>query len=116
VTSSTFYCLDSRSGRKLVRADSVVGAFELLRAGQADVSALPRSNLLPYVRQLNGSRVLADRLGVNSVAIAVPKGHAGRLACIREFIEEAKRSGLVQRAIENAGLRRVQVAPALEGR
>jgi polar amino acid transport system substrate-binding protein len=97
---------------ELVRADSVIGAFELLRAGHADVSALPRPNLLQYAGQLAGSRVLADRFGVNSVAIAVPKGRAGRLAYIREFIEEAKTSGLVQRAIENAGLRGVQVAAA----
>jgi polar amino acid transport system substrate-binding protein len=96
---------------ELVRADTVIGAFELLRAGQADVSALPRPNLLQYTSQLAGSRVLSDRFGVNSVAIAVPKGNAGRLAYIREFIEEAKSSGLVQRAIENAGLRGVQVAP-----
>lgn len=96
---------------ELVRADSVIGAFELLRAGQAEVSALPRPNLLQYSGQLAGSQVLPDRFGVNSVAIAVPKGHAGRLAYIREFIEEAKASGLVHRAIENAGLRGVQVAP-----
>jgi hypothetical protein len=57
-----------------------------------------------------------ERFGVNSVAIAVPKGHAGRLAYIREFIEEAKTSGLVQQAIENAGLRGVQVAPAAGSR
>ena len=101
---------------ELVRVDSVIGTFELLRAGQADVSALPRPNLLQYARQLDGSRVLADRFGINSVAIAVPKGHAGRLAYIREFIEEAKTSGLVQRAIENAGLRGVQVAPAAGSR
>jgi hypothetical protein len=60
-------------------------------------------------RAVTGS---ADRFGVNSVAIAVPKGHTGRLAYIAEFIEEAKTSGLVQRAIENAGLRGVQVAAA----
>jgi polar amino acid transport system substrate-binding protein len=96
---------------ELVRAETVIGAFELLRAGKADVSALPRPNLLQYSGQLASSRVLSDRFGVNSVAIAVPKGYTERLAYIREFIEEAKTSGLVQRAIENAGLRGVQVAP-----
>jgi hypothetical protein len=43
--------------------------------------------------------------------MVVPKGQAGRLAYISEFIEEAKASRLVQRAIERAGLRGVQVAP-----
>jgi len=45
------------------------------------------------------------------VAMAVPKGQAGRLAYISEFIEEAKASGLVQRAIERAGHAGSQVAP-----
>jgi polar amino acid transport system substrate-binding protein len=62
--------------------------------------------------QLPGSRVLTDRFGVNAVAIAVPKGEARRPAFIREFVEEAKASGMVQRAIESAGLRGVQVAGA----
>ena len=96
---------------ELVRADSVIGAFELLRAGQADVSALPRPNLLQWSAQIPGSRVLPDRFGVNPVAIAVPKEHPGRLAYITDFIEEAKASGLVQQAIEKAGLRGVQIAP-----
>jgi polar amino acid transport system substrate-binding protein len=35
--------------------------------------------------------------------MVVAKGQAGRLAYISEFIEEAKASGLVQRAIERGG-------------
>jgi len=95
----------------LVRAETVAGAFDLLRSGQADVCAEPRTNLLQDQARLPGSRVLADRFGVNQVAIAMPKGHAGRLAYLSEFIESAKSSGLVQRAVERAGLRGVQVAP-----
>ncbi len=96
---------------ELVRADTVVGAFDLLQAGQADVCALRRPNLLQFSPRLPGSRVLEDRFGVNNAAIVVPKGQAGRLAYVSEFIEEAKTSGLIQRAIERAGLRGVQVAP-----
>jgi hypothetical protein len=44
--------------------------------------------------------------------MAVPKGQAERLAYISEFIEAAKASGLVQQAIERAGMRGAQVAPA----
>lgn len=98
----------------LVRADTVIGAFELLRAGRADVCALPRPNLLQYSASLPGSRVLADRFGVNPVAIAVPKRQPGRLAYINEFIEQAKASGLVQQAIDRAGLRGIQVAPPMK--
>ena len=84
-----------------------------LRAGNADVLAAPRPGLLQPSARLPGSRVLEDRFHATFAAIAVPKGQAGRLAYISDFIEEAKASGLVQRAIERAGLRGVvQVAPA----
>jgi polar amino acid transport system substrate-binding protein len=96
---------------KPVWAETPDGTFELLRSGDADVQAGVRSALLEYSTQLPGSRVLEDRYGSNSVAIAVPKGQAERLTYISEFVEEAKASGLVQRAIECAGLRGVLVAP-----
>ena len=96
----------------LVRADTVAGAFELVRTGQADVCAEPRPNLLQDQAHMPQSRVLADRFGVNRVGIVIPKGNAGRLSYFSEFVERAKASGLVQQAIERAGLQGVQVAPA----
>ena len=39
---------------------------------------------------------LEDRYGANLLAMAVPKVHAGRPACLNEFIEEAKAAGLVR--------------------
>jgi polar amino acid transport system substrate-binding protein len=95
----------------LVRAETVAGVLDLLRTGQADVCAEPRPNLLEDQARLPGSRVLEDRFGVNRVGIVTPKGHPARLAYLSDFIESAKASGLVQRAVERAGLRGVQVAP-----
>jgi len=97
---------------ELVRADTMAAALDLLRAGNVNVLASPRAALLQLSAGLPGSRVLEDRFGVILYAMLVPKGHAGRLAYISNFIEEAKASGLVQQAIERAGLRGVQVAPA----
>jgi polar amino acid transport system substrate-binding protein len=91
--------------------DTIAAGFELLRAGNADVFAAPRPALLQFSSRLPGSRVLEDRFHAAFGAMAVPKGQTGRLAYISEFIEEAKSSGLVQRAIERAGVRGVQVAP-----
>jgi polar amino acid transport system substrate-binding protein len=101
---------------ELVRAETVIGAFELLQAGQVDVAALPRPNLLRWSAQLPGSRVLPDRFGANRVGMAVPKGQAGRLTYITEFIEIAKASGLVAEAIERAGLRGARPAPPSDHR
>lgn len=97
----------------LMRADTVAGAFELVRTGQADVCAEPRPNLLQDQAHMPQSRVLADRFGVNRVGIVIPKGNAEHLSYFSEFVERAKASGLVQRAIERAGLQGVQVAPAV---
>ena len=87
----------------LVRAESLETAFDLLRVGNVEAFASARRDLVKYSAQMPGSRVLADRYGASFSAIAVPKGHPGRLAYVTEFIEEAKASGMVQRALERAG-------------
>jgi polar amino acid transport system substrate-binding protein len=78
--------------------------FELLRTGRADAFASIRPVLLAYSSRLPGSRVLEDHYGANLLGMVVPKGQTGRLAYISEFIEQAKDLGLVQQAIERAGL------------
>jgi polar amino acid transport system substrate-binding protein len=51
-------------------------------------------------------------MNLNSSPAICCGGEAGRLAYISEFIEEAKATGLVERAIERGGLRGVHVAPS----
>ena len=97
---------------ELVYAATPDPTFELLRSGQADAFASIRGVLLEYSAKLPGSRVLDEHYGANLLGIAVPKGQAPRLAYISEFIEEAKASGLVQQAIERAGLPGYKVASA----
>jgi polar amino acid transport system substrate-binding protein len=58
-----------------------------------------------------GSRVLEAHYGANLLRMVVSKNQAARLAYISEFIEQAKASGLVQLAIERAGLPGYKVAP-----
>jgi len=96
----------------LVGADSPAAAFELLRSGEADAMASVRPALIELAEKLAGAAVLPDRYGANVLTIAVAKGEAGRLAYFNAFVADAKASGLVQRAIERAGWRGVQVAPA----
>ncbi len=96
---------------EIVGVDIPDEAFELIRTGRADAWASPRPPLLEYAPRLAGSRVLDDHYGANLQSMAVPKDQAGRLDYIDEFIEQAKASGLVQRAIEHAGERGIEVAP-----
>jgi polar amino acid transport system substrate-binding protein len=96
---------------ELQRVDTISAGFDLLRDGNAHALAAPRPALLALSTRLPGSRVLEDRFHAAFGAMAVPKGQTGRLAYIAEFVEQAKASGLVQQAIERAGVRGVQVAP-----
>jgi len=97
---------------ELVRTDSIAVAVNLVRTGGASAYAAPRYLLLAEAARLPGARVLEDGFAEIFNAAMVPKGHAGRLAYVSEFIEEAKASGLVKQTIESGGLRGVQVAPA----
>jgi polar amino acid transport system substrate-binding protein len=97
---------------ELVRTDSIAAAVELLRSGAVNAVALNRPSLIVQSAALPGSRVLSDGFADIYSAMAVPKGHDGRLAYINEFIEEAKASGLVNRMIETLAMQGVRAAPA----
>jgi len=97
---------------QLVYAATPDPTFDLLRTGQADAFASIRGALLEYSARLPGSRVLDEHYGANLLGMVVAKGQAARLAYITEFIEQAKASGLVQQAIERAGLPGYKIAPA----
>jgi polar amino acid transport system substrate-binding protein len=97
---------------QLVYAATPDPTFELLRSGQADAFASIRGVLLTYSARLPGSRVLDEHYGANLLGMVVPKGQTARLAYVSEFIEQAKASGMVQQAIERAGLPGYKVASA----
>jgi polar amino acid transport system substrate-binding protein len=109
--ASTLTLSRIRKQADLVSVDTPDSAFDLLRTRRVDAWASMRPALLDYSARFPGSRVLQDRYGANLPAVVVAKGQAARLTYISEFIEEAKASGMVQRAIEQAGLRGIQVAP-----
>jgi polar amino acid transport system substrate-binding protein len=95
----------------LVYAETPDLTFELLRKGAADVMASTRLVLLPFSEQLSGARVLDDHYGAQMNRMVIPKGKAGWLAYVNEFVEDAKATGLVQNAVENGGTHGVTVAP-----
>ncbi len=86
-------------------------AFELIRSGKADAYASPRPPIQEYAKQFPGSRVLDGHYGANIQGIAFKKGQAARIAYVSNFVEEAKKSGLIQKAITQAGGRGIEVAP-----
>lgn len=97
---------------QLTATPGVEVAFDLLLTGQVDALAGLTQGLLDLRERYPGSRLVDGRFMGVQQSIAVPKGRDAGLAFLREVIEEAKRSGLVARAIARTGARGVSVAPA----
>lgn len=86
--------------------------FELLKSGKADAIALARESLVGLAPKLPGSRVLPGAFLNSFVAVAVPKNKPAALAYASAFVEEAKASGLVRRALDSLGMQSSTVAEA----
>lgn len=95
----------------IAAATSVDEAVAMLRAGKADVFALSRDSLPPFVAMLPGSRIVDGGFQQTGIAIAVPKDRPQALAAVTTFIQEAKASGVVRRALDAAGFGSEPVAP-----
>ncbi len=85
--------------------------FELLRSGEADAIAQSRESLIGMAANLPGARVLDEAFLNSYVAVAVPKNRPAALAYVTEFVEQAKASGSVRRALDRSGLHASVVAP-----
>ena len=83
----------------------------LMRAGKVDAIALSREAVGGLVEALPGSRVLDGGFLNSTTAVAVEKNKPAALAAVTAFIEEAKASGLIRRALDSMGLKTSQVAP-----
>ena len=96
---------------ELVRAPNADAAFGLLAAGTVDALAGLRQALMDLTERLPGSRMLDGHFMKVPQAVGVPRGRDAGLAYLRGFVEAAKASGLVERAIARTGARGVSVAP-----
>jgi polar amino acid transport system substrate-binding protein len=97
---------------RLVRSSGLAGSLDLLRSGDVDVIAANKANLEQVLQQLPGARVLEGSPGGEAQGLLIPKGRGdAALRYARQFIGEAKSSGLVKGAVERVGLRSATVAP-----
>jgi polar amino acid transport system substrate-binding protein len=90
----------------------VDAATAAMNEKKIEAIALSRESLTGLAPKIPGSRILADAFLNSSTAVCVPKGRPAALAYVSDFIEEAKASGLVRRALDEMGLTASQVAPA----
>jgi polar amino acid transport system substrate-binding protein len=87
-------------------------AAELLHSGKSDVFGTDAGVGYPVADRLSGSTIVPGTFNVVRVAVALPKGRSSEAqAKIAEIVSEVKRIGIVEGAIEAAGLNGVHVAP-----
>ena len=90
---------------------SVGEALAMMKGGQADAFALSRDSLQPMLAQVPGSRIVRGGFQHTLVAVAVPKDRPAELEAVSDWMERAKRSGLVRQVFDRHGLQAEDVAP-----
>jgi polar amino acid transport system substrate-binding protein len=88
-------------------------AIELLRSGKADVFGADSGLIDSIAGGYTGAKIVPDAFNTVRAAIALPKGRSSAAqAKLVDIVNEAKRTGVVKKAIEQAGLGSgVRVAP-----
>ena len=89
----------------VIASPSVPAGEEMLKSGTVDVFAANKANLFQLADKMPGSRVLDGRIGVDEVAIALPKGRDTGMTYLQKYIAAAKSEGLIEASVKRAGLR-----------
>ncbi|MFP6699338.1 MAG: transporter substrate-binding domain-containing protein [Alphaproteobacteria bacterium] len=89
---------------ELVRAQGLGGALALLTDEKLDVLAGLRPALNEDVKSLPGARIMEGRYTTVQQAIGTNPKNAAAAAFLRDFVAEAKQSGLVASLIEKHGV------------
>jgi polar amino acid transport system substrate-binding protein len=97
---------------ELVQFDSADAALKAFVDEKMDAYAGLRPALVGLAEKLPGSRILDGQFSAVQQAVGTPKKNTAGFAFLRDFVEEAKRSGVVASLIERHGVTgRLSVAP-----
>ncbi|WP_089939158.1 ABC transporter substrate-binding protein [Candidatus Entotheonella palauensis] len=96
---------------ELIRADGLNASYDLFVNDHLDALAGLRPRLISDVETLPGARILDGGFTAVQQAIGTPKGREAGFEFLRDFVEEAKSSGLVAQLIERHHVRGLSVAP-----
>jgi polar amino acid transport system substrate-binding protein len=96
---------------KLVRSDTLDSAYEQFVQDKLDALAGLRPRLISDVGKLPGARILDGQFTAVQQAVGTARNNAAGAAFLRDFVEEAKASGLVARLIQRHHVVGLTVAP-----
>lgn len=81
-------------------------------AGEIDAYGASRPRLTAMLKDMPGFRILPDNLFGVTQTIIVPKDKVEVLADVNRFIDDARKSGLLQSAVDKTGIVGLSAAPA----
>ncbi len=96
---------------ELVKSGTLDSAYEQFVADKLDALAGLRPRLLSDVEKLPGARILDGQFTAVQQAIGTARRNSASAEYLRQFVAEAKASGLVARLIEKHKVRGLSVAP-----
>jgi polar amino acid transport system substrate-binding protein len=107
---------DQFLSRALKSAELVRGVnpIEALRNGQVDVWAASASGTVieEASKRLSGVKIVPGAFNSDRQMVLLPKGRSSAArAKVIEIIDQAKKSGVVQKALEQTGMKAVRAAP-----
>lgn len=94
-----------------MRSETLDSAYDQFVSDKLDALAGLRPRLLSDLEKLPGARIIDGRFTSVQQAIGTPRKNLAGAAFLREFVEEAKASGLVASLIGRYNVRGLSVAP-----
>jgi polar amino acid transport system substrate-binding protein len=105
---------DQFLSRTLKSAQLVRGviSIEALRSSQVDVWAASASNIQEVSKRLSGAKIVPGSFTSEPTMVILPKGRSSAArAKVVEIIDQAKKAGVVRKALEQTGVKGVRAAP-----
>jgi polar amino acid transport system substrate-binding protein len=96
---------------ELIRSETLDTAYEQFVSGELSALAGLKPRLLSDLEKLGGARLLDGRFTSVQQAIGTSRKNPAGAVFLRDFVEDAKASGLVARLIERYRVRGLSVAP-----
>jgi ABC-type amino acid transport substrate-binding protein len=111
-SADVFLSRTLKSARLVRSGGDTAAAIDLLRTGKADMYATVTDNALAIARAVPGATIVPGTFTTVGFAVATPKGLSpAAQTTLGQIIKQAKAAGIVQQAIDKAGLKGVRVAP-----
>jgi polar amino acid transport system substrate-binding protein len=108
-SSSDQFLSKTLKSAQLVRS---VVSVEALSTRQVDVWAASASNIQEVAKQVSGAKIVPGAFTNDRTMVILPKGRSSAAqAKVVEIINEAKKTGIVQKAIDQTGVKGVRAAP-----